>query len=77
METIPGATKGEDRVSESCLNLLVIFFICFGSELDGQYRLFKDGFDQLHDVFQLKNNHQNLDLSNQSKKNPYLDLSEK
>ena len=53
-ETIPGATKGEDRVSESCLNLLVIFFVCFWGELDGQYRLFKDGFNQLHDVFQLQ-----------------------
>jgi hypothetical protein len=37
VETIPGATKGEDRVSESCLNLLVIFIVCFLSELDGRY----------------------------------------
>ena len=59
METIPGTTKGEDRVSELRLNLLVIFFVCFGSELDGQYRPFKDGFNHLHDVFQLDNNHQN------------------
>ena len=60
VETIPGAAKGEDRVSESCLNLIVVFFVCFRSELDGQNRLFNDGFDQLHDVLQLESNrHQN------------------
>ena len=71
VETIPGATKSKHRVSESCLNLLIIFFVCFWSGLDGQYRLFEDGFDQLHDVVQLKTiiiRTRNLDFSKQRKK---------
>ena len=35
MQAVPRSTKSVKRVNESCLKFLVVFFVCFRSELDG------------------------------------------